>query len=274
MTPGFLFGEAIYKAQTMYPDVHFVLVDATPTLDDDTVIADNTCSIFFAEEQSGFLAGYAAVKEGYRKLGFFGALAVPAVVRFGYGFVDGAEYAAKELGLEAGSIEMKYTYTGAFGNSPDFQAKAAAWYQSGTECIFGCGGPDNVFAACEATGGDCVSIGVDTDMSQITETCLTSAMKMLTPAVYGAIKAYYNDTFPGGTSETLTINEDAVGLPMESSRFKNFTQADYDAIVEVLKADKDGVTSGIRRDVDADGNTVTIEAVAATLQYVTVQVVE
>ena len=70
VTPGFLFGEAIYKAQTMYPDVHFVLVDATPTLDDDTVIADNTCSIFFAEEQSGFLAGYAAVKEGYRKLGF------------------------------------------------------------------------------------------------------------------------------------------------------------------------------------------------------------
>lgn len=274
MTPGFLFGEAIYKAQTMYPDVHFVLVDSTPTLDDDTVIADNTCSIFFAEEQSGFLAGYAAVKEGYRKLGFFGALAVPAVVRYGYGFVDGAEYAAKELGLEAGSIEMKYTYTGAFGNSPDFQAKAAAWYQSGTECIFGCGGPDNVFAACEATGGDCVSIGVDTDMSQITETCLTSAMKMLVPAVYGAIKAYYNDTFPGGTSETLTINDDAVGLPMETSRFKNFTQADYDAIVEVLKADKDGVTSSIRRDVDADGNTVTIEDVAATLQYVTVQVVE
>lgn len=148
VTPGFLFGEAIYKAQTMYPDVHFVLVDSTPTLDDDTVIADNTCSIFFAEEQSGFLAGYAAVKEGYRKLGFFGALAVPAVVRYGYGFVDGAEYAAKELGLEAGSIEMKYTYTGAFGNSPDFQAKAAAWYQSGTECIFGCGAPDNVFAAC------------------------------------------------------------------------------------------------------------------------------
>lgn len=90
VTPGFLFGEAIYKAQTMYPDVHFVLVDATPTLDDDTVIADNTCSIFFAEEQSGFLAGYAAVKEGYRKLGFFGALAVPAVVRYGYGFVDGS----------------------------------------------------------------------------------------------------------------------------------------------------------------------------------------
>jgi basic membrane protein A len=174
----------------------------------------------------------------------------------------------------AGSIEMKYTYTGAFGNSPDFQAKAAAWYQSGTECIFGCGAPDNVFAACEATGGDCVSIGVDTDMSQITETCLTSAMKMLVPAVYGAIKAYYNDTFPGGTSETLTINDDAVGLPMETSRFKNFTQADYDAIVEVLKADKDGVTSSIRRDVDADGNTVTIEDVAATLQYVTVQVVE
>ena len=157
----------------MYPDVHFVLVDATPTLDDDTVIADNTCSIFFAEEQSGFLAGYAAVKEGYRKLGFFGALAVPAVVRFGYGFVDGAEYAAKELGLEAGSIEMKYTYTGAFGNSPDFQAKAAAWYQSGTECIFGCGGPDNVFAACEPPAATASPSALIPTCPRSPRTCLT-----------------------------------------------------------------------------------------------------
>mgnify|MGYP000709511589 CR=1 FL=1 len=258
----------------MYPDVHFVLVDATPTLDDDTVIADNTCSIFFAEEQSGFLAGYAAVKEGYRKLGFFGALAVPAVVRFGYGFVDGAEYAAKELGLEAGSIEMKYTYTGAFGNSPDFQAKLLHGISPAPSASLAAAARTTSSRPARPPAATASPSALIPTCPRYTETCLTSAMKMLTPAVYGAIKAYYNDTFPGGTSETLTINEDAVGLPMESSRFKNFTQADYDAIVEVLKADKDGVTSGIRRDVDADGNTVTIEDVAATLQYVTVQVVE
>lgn len=275
VTPGFLFGAAIYEAQLTYPDVRFVLIDATPSNDEgEVVIAENTYSVFFAEEQSGFLAGYAAVQEGYRNLGFFGALAVPAVVRFGYGFVHGAEYAAKELGLDPASISMKYTYTGSFDVTPDFQTKAAAWYQTGTECIFGCGSPDNVFAACESVGGDCVSIGVDTDMSGISDTCLTSAMKMLVPAVYDALERFYNDDFPGGTSVILDINMDAVGLPMESSRFVNFTQEQYDAIVADMKADKDGIVSNMLRDTDAEGNSVSIDTVIDTLSYVTVQVVE
>lgn len=275
VTPGFLFGNAIYKAQETYPDVHFVLIDATPTNDDgETVIADNTYSIFFAEEQSGFLAGYAAVVEGYRNLGFFGALAVPSVVRFGYGYVQGAEYAAKELGLDPGTIQMMYTYTGSFDTTPEFQTKAAAWYQAGTECIFGCGSPDNVFAACESVGGDCVSIGVDTDMSGISETCLTSAMKMLVPAVYDALDRFYKDEFPGGTSAIMDITMDAVGLPMETSRFQNFTAEQYTAITDSMKADTDGIVSNILRDTDANGNTVTIDDVVAGLTYVTVQVIE
>ena len=63
--------------------------------------------IAFKEEQCGYLAGYAAVKEGFTKLGFTGGGGGtnPACCRYGYGFVQGADAAAKELD-ETGRDEL------------------------------------------------------------------------------------------------------------------------------------------------------------------------
>lgn len=276
VTPGFLMSGAVYECQTTYPEVKFILIDASPASEEtgETYIAENTVAMTFAEDQSGFMAGYAAVYEGYTKLGFFGALAVPAVVRFGYGFVQGAEYAAKELGMDPASIELLYTYTGSFDIAPEYQAKAASWYQTGTECIFGCGSPDNVFAACEAAGGDKVAIGVDVDQSGNSETCLTSAMKMVAPAIVDALTKAYDGGWEGGTATVYDVTHDACGLPMETSRFKKFTQEQYDALVANMKADKDGICSKMIVDTDAEGNSVSIEDLAATLTYVTIKIVE
>lgn len=276
VTPGFLMAGAVYACQTTYPDVKFILIDSSPSSEEtgEIYIAENTVAMSFAEDQSGFMAGYAAVYEGYTKLGFFGALAVPAVVRFGYGFAQGAEYAAKELGMAPGSVELLYTYTGSFDIAPEFQAKAASWYQTGTDCIFGCGSPDNVFAACESVGGSKVAIGVDTDMAENSETCLTSAMKMVAPAVEDALTKAYEGGWAGGTATIYDVTHNACGLPMETSRFKNFTQAQYDALVDAMKQDKDGICTNMIVDVDANGNTVTIEDLAATLTYVSIKVVE
>ncbi len=271
--PGYLFEAAVYKAQDLYPDVKFIILDGEPQdgTYTDYKTADNTYSVKFAEEQSGFLAGYAAVKEGYRNLGFFGALAVPAVVRFGYGYVQGIDYAAKELGLGKDDVKCKYMYTGTFDILPENQTKAASWYQSGTQVIFGCGTPDNVFAACESVGGDCVAIGVDMDQSASSETVITSAMKKLSVVVYDGIQQFYDGKFPGGQNAVLTIEEGAVGLPMETSRFKNFTQADYDAVVADMVADKDGIVSGMVKDVDADGQAVELGTLAQELGNVTIE---
>lgn len=269
--PGFLFEAAIYQAQDLYPDTHFIILDGVPQNGDytDYKTADNTYSIVFAEDQSGFLAGYAAVKEGYRSLGFFGAMAVPAVVRFGYGFLQGADYAAKELGLEKGSLPMKYTYTGTFDILPENQTKAASWFQSGTEAIFGCGTPTNVFAAAESVGEGKVSIGVDLDQSAESETVITSAMKMLSVAVYDGITKYYNGEFPGGVNATLGVNDNAVGLPMENSRFKSFTNEDYDAIYEKMKNDTDSIVSKMFKDTDGS-----VQDLAGRLEYVVVEEVK
>ena len=235
VTPGYLFEEPVYIAQDMYPEVTFILIDGNPhDADYNYRTESNVVGIIFKEEESGFLAGYAAVKDGYTKLGFMGGMAVPAVIRFGYGFAQGAEYAAKEMGLT--DVTLNYHYTGGFAATPEAQALAASWYNSGVEVVFGCGGAvgNSVMAAAEEAGK--AVIGVDVDQSSESATVITSAMKGLAPAVTSMLEAYYGNTFPAAGALNLGAAEAGVKLPMETSKFNTFTQADYDAIYAKLVA--------------------------------------
>lgn len=229
--PGFLFETPVYDMQKKYPDVNFIIIDGTPQDGSGNYeIGTNTEAIYFAEEQAGFLAGYAAVIDGYRNLGFMGGIAVPAVIRYGYGFVQGAEYAGKELGLKPGEITMNYTYVGDFDASPDHTAKAAAWYNEGVEIIFACGGGvgNSVMKAAETAGKKV--IGVDVDQSVESETVITSAMKNLQNAVYKTLTTIYDGSFAGGREVSLGAATEDVLLPMETSKFETFSQEQYDAI--------------------------------------------
>lgn len=232
--PGYLFEPAVYETQDKYPDVKFILLDGEPHNEDysEYKTGENTCPILFQEDQAGFLAGYAAVKEGYTKLGFMGGMAVPAVMRYGYGFVQGAEAAATEMNVA--DLELKYHYTGGFDATPEVQSMAASWYQSGTEVIFGCGGGvgNSVMSAAEAAGAKV--IGVDVDQSPESDTVITSAMKQLSISVNDIIGDYYEGTFEGGKTLVMNVTTEGVGLPMETSKFTKFTQADYDAVYAKL----------------------------------------
>ena len=237
--PGFLFSVPLYNIQDKYPEVSFIQLDGTPTdKDDNPVIANNVSAYSYTEQEAGFLAGYAAVKDGYRNLGFLGGIAIPAVRRFGYGFVEGADYAAKELGLNKGDITINYDYTGSFDATPEAQSKAAAWYANGTEVIFACGGSvgNSVMSAAEAAGKKV--IGVDVDQSSESETVITSATKNIKKTVYDYLVEFYNGTAKGGKDTTLDATTDSVLLPMETSRFKTFDQAQYDAIYKTLQEGK------------------------------------
>ncbi|WMJ23912.1 BMP family ABC transporter substrate-binding protein [Paludicola sp. MB14-C6] len=246
--PGFLFEKPVYQAQTKYPEVKFILLDGAPHPGDYKVdIKENVQSIFYAEEQAGYLAGYAAVKDGYKKLGFMGGMAVPAVIRYGYGFVQGADAAAKELGMKKGDINMKYTYVGNFDASPENQAKAASWYNDGTEVIFACGGAvgNSVMKAAETAGKKV--IGVDVDQSSESKTVITSAMKNLGKSVYDAVTGYYNNKWIGGKSINLDAKVNGVELPMKNSKFAKFKAADYDAVYAKLVSG----SISLKKDTDA-----------------------
>lgn len=248
VTPGFLFEEPIYLAQDLYPETTFILIDGTPHNADysDFKTNDNTVGIFFAEEQVGYLAGYAAVKDGYTKLGYMGGMAVPPVVRYGYGFAQGAEAAAAEMGIE--SIEMKYHYTGDFDATPENQTKAASWYAEGIEVVFAAGGlvGNSVMSAAEAAGK--AVIGVDVDQSAESETVIISAMKGLAVSVVDNLDAYYNGTFPGGETLHYGAANMGVSLSMASSKFSTFSQDDYDEIFAMLA---DGSIT-LKNDTDAE----------------------
>ncbi|MGB8454229.1 MAG: BMP family ABC transporter substrate-binding protein [Anaerocolumna sp.] len=264
--PGYLFEVPVHTAQTKYPDVNFIILDGVPHTAEDynPDIAKNTYSIFYAEEEAGFLAGYAIVKEGYTKLGFMGGVAVPAVIRYGYGFIQGADYAAKELGLSDDAVQVQYTYVGNFDATPDNQAKAAAWYNEGTEVIFACGGAvgNSVMKAAETAGKKV--IGVDVDQSSESDTVITSSMKNLSKSVTDALTSIYSNNFPGGTTAALNAGSEGVQLPMASSKFTKFTQADYDAIYAKI----------VDKEITIGNDSVATDAKGVPADKVTVNVVQ
>ena len=263
--PGFLFEEPVYLAQDQYKDVHFILLDGEPHSGDYSEYRTeaNTMPILFQEDEPGFLAGYAAVKDGYTKLGFLGGMAVPAVIRYGYGFAEGADYAAKEMGVDG--IEIMYNYTGAFAATPEAQSMAASWYQNGTEVIFGCGGAvgNSVMAAAEEKSAKV--IGVDVDQSYESDTVITSAMKQLSVSVYDGVRDFYAGSFPGGKTSIFSAKNDGIGLPMETSKFTKFTQADYDAVYAQLK---DGKITLVQPSEDNNDPTKDLKLEKATINFV------
>ena len=246
--PGYLFGETVATAQELYPDVDIIAVDVSAGDLGGVDAQQNLYCAVFGEEQAGYLAGYAVVKDGYTKLGFLGGMAVPAVQRYGYGFVQGANAAAVELGTP---IEINYTYGGQFYGDANITAKMEGWYTTGTEIVFACGGGIYTSAAEAAAKVGGKIIGVDVDQAGIIDgdygegMTVTSAMKGLAPTVKHLLSEVVAGNFAnyGGKIETLGLvsanpEENYVQIPTASTQFEDgkFTQADYEALVAAMFA--------------------------------------
>jgi len=284
VTPGFLFEVPIFEAQSKYPDVKFILLDGAPHDPDytDFTIKENVASIMYAEEQSGYLAGYAAVMDGMTKLGFMGGMAVPAVQAFGYGYLQGAEDAAKELGLPDGSIEVIYHYTGNFEENDTNKATARTMYQEGVEVIFACGGSVGKSVMSAASEAGAKVIGVDVDQRYDSETVITSATKGLAASVIQVLESIYKtDSWDqyGGKTTYFNAANDGVGLPTEVigdenadafDRFEQFTREQYEEIYAKLV---DGTITPIRSIEVADpSGYATAEELTEGLNLVKVKV--
>ena len=230
---GFMQEAALTKAATEYPDAKFIFIDGYP------IGLDNVAPIAFKEEQSGYFAGYAVVMDGFTKLGFCGGGGGtnPACCRYGYGFAQGAEAAAAELGVE---VELKYSwqYGASFSASPELQTMAKGWYETGTEIIFACGGSMFASITAAAAENDGFVVGVDVDQSFESDTVVTSALKGLSNATKWAITKCYDGSFAdiGGIATSLGANDDAVGLPTATWSFESYTVEQYEAALEAVKA--------------------------------------
>ena len=262
--PGYAFGGTIAEVSGEYPDIKFIALDVAAGDLLETAVAlkgesydynpdnwnltdyvhmDNVYCAIYQEELSGYMAGYAAVKLGYTKLGFLGGMAVPAVMRFGYGYVQGVDAAAKELGI---TVDMKYAYGNQFFGDADITAVMDTWYAGGTEVVFACGGGiwSSAAEAAKKVGGKV--IGVDTDQAPIIDgmygegMTITSAMKGLAPTTIDTL----TDVVINGNWANYAGNIVSLGLVSEepaanyvqlsgTTQFGDaFTEADYAAMVK------------------------------------------
>ena len=265
--PGYAFGATIAECSEKYKDVKFVALDVAKgdlleggvALKGESydynpdnwdlnkyVYMDNVYCAIYQEELSGYMAGYAAVKLGYTKLGFLGGMAVPAVIRFGYGFVQGADAAAKELGI---TIDMKYAYGNQFYGDADITAVMDTWYGNGTEVVFACGGGIYTSAAEAAKKVGGKVIGVDVDQKAIIDgsygdgMTVTSAMKGLYPTTVDALTdIVINNKWDNYKGKIVTLglvsgsDVSANYVQLGATQFADgkFTEADYTAMVKAM----------------------------------------
>ncbi len=267
--PGYAFGGTLVEVSESYKDVKFIALDvaagdileagvakAGETYDynpanwngNDYCYMDNVYCAIYQEELSGYMAGYAAAKLGYTDLGFLGGMAVPAVIRFGFGFVQGADAAAAELGI---TVNLKYAYGNQFYGDGDITAAMDTWYGDGTQVVFACGGGIYTSAAEAAAKVGGKVIGVDSDQSPIIDggygegMTVTSAMKGLYPTTYDTLTdVIVNGNWSNYAGKITTLGlvsdeptENYVQLPMDTTQWSDsFTQDDYKALVAAMHA--------------------------------------
>lgn len=249
VAPGFKFETAIYQAQSKYEDAKFVILDGNPHKGDFVpAVADNSVAVFFAEHESGFLAGVATaleLKEG--EAGFIGGMEIPAVQKFNWGFQQGIAYSNENLGTNFSIKADNVVYQGSFDNSAAGQQIAAQMYDRGVNVIFAAAGGVGVGAFTEAknrakAGEEVWMVGVDVD--QYSEgiyegeksVTLTSAMKKLAHATQEIIKQELDGKFPGGETLTYDVKNDGVGIPEENPNLSEETVNQVKEIFEKIKS--------------------------------------
>ena len=286
--PGYAFGAAIAETAPNFSDVKFIALDVSAgDLGEGFVVPANLYCAVYQEELCGYMAGYAAVKLGYKNLGFLGGMAVPAVQRYGYGFVQGVDAAAAELGLT--DVKLNYAYGNQFYGDADITAAMDTWYAGGTEVVFACGGgiyTSAVDAAKKVEGAKV--IGVDVDQAGVIANyaagegadaatiegykalTVTSAMKGLYPATYDTL----TDVIVNGNWEKYSAKIDTLGLvsaddptanyvqiPMESTQWADgaFTQDDYKALVKAMFDGTLTVSNDITKAASDFATVITVE---------------
>ena len=268
--PGYAFAPAIASTVNNYADVKFIALDVSEydlTSAGLETLPANLYSAVYQEELCGYMAGVAAVKLGYTKLGFLGGMAVPAVIRYGYGFIQGADAAAAETGAK---VSINYAYGNQFYGDPDITAAMDTWYKDGVEVVFACGGGIFSSAAEAAAKVNGKVIGVDVDQSAKIDgdygegMTVTSAMKGLAPTVKTMLQAVADGKFEGGKVENLgLVSEDPeanyVQLPIATTQFgEGFTADDYKALVADMFNGKITVNNDIAITAAENAKTVTV----------------
>jgi len=247
---GFLLGDALGDAAAEHPDAKFISVDGVPGEGHDSTWTTNGESLFFAEDEAGYLAGVLAASiTETNTIGVVGGLlVVPPVERFVEGYINGAKATNPD-------IDVKFTYTSSFVEPEQGKAAAQQMIDAGADVIFAAGGLTGNGALLAACDADKLAIGVDLDQYETlpeARPCLvSSATKNIVEAVKNSLLRIAQDQFTPGF-HTDTAATDGVGLaPFHDNA--DAVSAEVQALLDETFA---GLADGsITTDVVVDGQT-------------------
>ncbi|WP_294806551.1 BMP family protein [uncultured Gemmiger sp.] len=235
--------QIVYTLQDQYPDTYFMVVDAEAHSADysDYTAKDTVRCVLFSETQAGYLAGYAAVSEGYQTLGFVGAEEMPDTVRYCTGFMQGAEKAAEQQGNQ---ITLRVWYTGTKEYSDAVADRMAYWYNDGTQVIFAAdeASLQAVLAGAAQTENDAKAIAARWDHSAQDEAILFSTLHCYNTMVQQELYAFFaaggqwQQAADTGHTETVGLTENMIALSADTWRLSKFTKKNYNTLYEKLRS--------------------------------------
>lgn len=240
--PGYAFSDIVDIAAGYYPELSLSLVDITPQ----EAPSKNVSVNIFREEQGGFLVGVASsleIKEGL--LGFVGGVKLPPVIRYENGFIQGIEYANRNLGTNIIIDRSNFIYAGSFNDMALGSQLGNALYSKGVKAVFTAAGSTGLGVINEAKnrrlkGNKVWVIGVDSDQYSLgelgdgTSCILTSAIKNVSLVAYRNALDYIAGNFPGGEIKYHGVNNGGMGIPENNPNLSDETLRSLEEVIRKI----------------------------------------
>jgi basic membrane protein A len=228
---GFLMAEAVDTVATKFPNTNFAVIDVDqasmkhkPT---------NVQGLLFAEQQSGYLAGYLAGlytkdKGGDQVIGSVGGQKIPPVDHYIAGYQAGAKAANP-------GIKTLNGYSQDFVDQAKCKELALNQIAEGAQVVFQVAGQCGLGVLDAAKEKSVQGIGVDADQSYLGPQVLTSAIKKVDVAVFDSVKAVQDGSFKGGTNTVFDLTNDGAGIGKISSEGSKY-EADVQGVSDKIKS--------------------------------------
>ena len=237
-------GQAVFDMQRMERDARFIFIGGVPR-DEETGeerIRGNTTCIAPAEEQAGFLAGYAAVSEGYTDLLVLGARRDAPGMRHITGFVQGAEQAVRDAGSNAAAVQVTVRFLGGNVASPALLAETEEDFAAGRQLIYAYeSGTKFLAAKAAASAGGRAILGDGADGLPMNGVMAVVDLDY-EGAAYHALDMDERGSLETGTTVTLYVDGGGAEMWINSELLRYFTQDDLDSLAKRIASGRVRIT--------------------------------
>lgn len=120
------FGAALLAEAKVHPEVRFIGMDVSV----ENALPANVHTVWFRQEQAGYLAGYGAVMDGFRHLAVLIAENTQEYKSYAFGFIQGAGDAAKILEKP---VDIRSAYATMWGTRAEILARLGRWFDDDVE---------------------------------------------------------------------------------------------------------------------------------------------